>query len=179
MLVVVYAFSIGLQTYLTPKAIFHAVPKHSVITFKEGDKLYISSDKAFETDTNAFNFYIKNYAVSEGIKERIFLNEASVSTGSLYSRPTTKGMLLQWMGKNIYQGPLTDSAPGNVMSRIEYHLLTRGKYPRNGKMNVMGNPTFLLGGDLGYKTAERWKEVINVSGHGFYDLWTDGALLLR
>lgn len=171
-----YAVSVSVQTFLESKAVFHAVPRHNVISFKDRNKLYIASDGAFVTDTNAYNFYIKNYAVSEGVEEHLFLSEMdSAGRCDIYQRKIGENHLFEWKGKTIFMGShhVTDD-------RIDYHVLTGVKYPRNNdRFAGASNALFLLGGDIRPRTAERWKQAIVSGGYRLHDLWSDGALLLH
>jgi competence protein ComEC len=172
---VIYASSISLQSYLVPAAMVHSVPKHSVISFKEGEKLYIACDPEFATDTNAYNFHIRNYAVKEGALERIFINgDESIAQKDMYFRNVEGSQLIGFSGRTIYEG----AKPVNN-EFIDYQLLEYSRYPRAQKLELAGQPVFLLGGNMGKKTREQWKRIVKQNGFVCHDLMTDGALLLR
>jgi competence protein ComEC len=174
-LFVTYSVSTSTQTYFTSAGMFHAVPRHSVISFKEGSRLYISSDPEFALDTNAYNFYIRNYAIKEGILEKIYLNNsAPLNFPSLNSRKAGAGTLIRFGKTTIFRGPYVASIPV-----VDYHLLVDVKYPKNSEIDIKGNPVFLLGGGIKQKTGERWKRVIQESGNAFHDLRLAGALSLN
>lgn len=61
----------SLSTYLNAGMVSFLVPKHQVVGFKSGGELYLVSNKAFAEDTRAFDFNIKNYALSREIKDII------------------------------------------------------------------------------------------------------------
>jgi competence protein ComEC len=171
---VFYACSSGLQTYLTPRATIHAVPKHAVVSYREGDKMYISCDTAFLTDSNAYNFHLKNYAVREGVRETIFLtNQNARNMKSLYYCTAVGGSLMHLKGQTIYMGE-------GIQSRLalDYQLIVSARYPRDSVFETPGSPVFLLGGNVKARATERWQEIFSKNRHAFHDLYTDGALSL-
>ncbi len=160
------------ETFLRPKVVFHVVPKHDVISFKEGNKLFISCDDQFPADSSAYVFHLKNYAIEEGITERIFFNNKNPDNpASFYSRQIHNGTLFNWHGRTIWQGP-----PKSI--NIDYQLITEqddfGEMPANGQRTI-----FLAGGTMRRKSREKLKEQIRTEGNRFYDLESSGALLLR
>lgn len=70
-----YSVSRSIQIRLSDQMVVHSVPKHRVVSFKKGSSLYVVSDKAFERDVDAYNFYIKNYATSQEISKTVFVTE--------------------------------------------------------------------------------------------------------
>lgn len=70
---VMTSVSMSLQTYLTPERVAFQVPRHQVMTFKRGESLYIVSDSAFATDREAYDFNVRNYAVSREITSEMFV----------------------------------------------------------------------------------------------------------
>ena len=171
----IYAFSTSMQAYLAPSVVFHVVPKHTVITFKSGNTLYVSSDEEFVSDTDAYNFFIKNFAISQGALRTIFLNaQNSENIDGLYFGEQDRSKFLSFMGKTIYIGSKINSK-----HVFQYQVLTKTNYAKNTDLEVLGAPVILLGGDVRKKTSERWKEVILRNNQVFYDLQSNGALLLR
>lgn len=69
-----YSISKSIQLRFSDQMLVHNVPKHSVISIKKDDLLYVISDKDFVTDKHAFNFYIKNYAISQEVRETMFIS---------------------------------------------------------------------------------------------------------
>ncbi|TLV02991.1 ComEC/Rec2 family competence protein [Dyadobacter luticola] len=65
------AVSQSIFIYFSDTHIVHAVPKHAVRSFKDGNSLYVVSDATFPSDTNAFDFYLKNYVVNQEIENVI------------------------------------------------------------------------------------------------------------
>lgn len=70
-----YSVSRSIQIRLSDQMVVHAVPKHRVVSFKQGSSLYVVSDRIFKKDVDAYNFYIKNYATSQEIIETVFVTE--------------------------------------------------------------------------------------------------------
>lgn len=68
-----YSVSRSIQIRLSDQMVVHSVPKHQVVSFKQGSSLYVVSDKAFREDVDAYNFYIKTYATSHEIGETVFI----------------------------------------------------------------------------------------------------------
>ncbi|MCF2491347.1 ComEC/Rec2 family competence protein [Dyadobacter sp. CY347] len=68
-----YSVSQSIKIRLSDQMVVHHVPKHEVVSFKQGKSLYIVSDKAFEKDLDAYDFYIKNYATSQEVAETMFV----------------------------------------------------------------------------------------------------------
>lgn len=70
-----YSVSRSIQIRLSDQMVVHSVPKHRVVSFKKGSSLYVVSDKAFERETDAYNFYIKNYATSQEVSKTVFVTK--------------------------------------------------------------------------------------------------------
>lgn len=68
-----YSLGGSMANYMDDDQVAHRVPKHAVMSFKHGNTLYIASDAGFAADRDAYNFYIKNYAVSKEIGEVVFV----------------------------------------------------------------------------------------------------------
>lgn len=67
------AITQSIYIYITPAIAVHSVPKHSVRSFKYGNVLYVVSDHEFVSDTNAYDFYLKNYAIGVETEETTFI----------------------------------------------------------------------------------------------------------
>lgn len=61
----------SLNVYWNADPVVFQVPKHQVLSFKTGNKLYLLSDKSFREDVRAYDFNVKNYAVSHEIQRII------------------------------------------------------------------------------------------------------------
>ncbi|MCF0055576.1 ComEC/Rec2 family competence protein [Dyadobacter sp. CY356] len=171
---ILYSSSMSIQQYVTPKGMIHAVPKHTVMSFKDGNKMYFASDKAFEMDTNAFKFYIKNYAVSEGVTETNFVNNSPVEqVGDLYKRKLALGNLFYWHGKLIYSGLYIPTK-----AALDYAIISSPRYPGIKRIQANKNTVFLLSGENKRKTQQRWIDLIAQENCQMHNLLTDGAILL-
>lgn len=169
-----YSSSMSIQTYVSPKGMIHGVPKHTVMSFKEDNKMFIFSDRAFETDTNAYKFYIKNYAVSEGVTEVIFLNDTTINqTNNLITRHLDSGDLFSWRDKLIYKGTYVPTK-----TALDYTIISSPRYPKIKSIQANKNTVFLLSGDEKKRTQQRWRELFIQGNYQTHDLLTDGAILL-
>ncbi len=61
----------SLNMYWNADPVVFRLPKHQVLSFKTGNKLFLLSDKAFTEDIRAFDFNVKNYAVNHEIQKII------------------------------------------------------------------------------------------------------------
>ncbi len=167
---VIYSVSLSIQCYYTSSAVVHAVPRHAVISFKEGDRLYVLSDSLFTTDSEAYQFRIKNYAINQGVLETVYINQQSFVKGEdLLVRKVRKGFVANWQGKSISM----DLLPTGL---TDYTLISEG-YPKD---NIPGaqSTVFMLGGQMRGKKQVVWKQYFADNKYAFYDL-NQGALLLH
>jgi competence protein ComEC len=171
---VIYSSSMSIQTYLTPVGMIHAVPKHGVLSFKEGNILYISSDEGFETDIQAYNFHLKNYAIREGITSTVFLSRTGrFHSGALSVMPLKTGVLLTWKGTTIYKG-----AYFPTRTRLGYDFITGSWTHRMKTIMADQNTRFLLSGEVKKRTQERWFSLIAREKYPAHNLLTEGSVLL-
>jgi len=68
-----YSLSKSIQTHFSEQIVVHDIPKHSVVSVKQDDLLYIVCDKSFRGDQDAYNFYIKNYAIEQEVTRTVFV----------------------------------------------------------------------------------------------------------
>lgn len=73
MLFTTYSVSKSIQTRDSDRMAVHQIPRHEVVSIKQGKSLYIVSDRAFAKDLDAYNFYVKNYATSQEVEETVFI----------------------------------------------------------------------------------------------------------
>ncbi|WP_254560302.1 ComEC/Rec2 family competence protein [Dyadobacter diqingensis] len=170
---VFYAVSVSIQNYMVPKGVIHAVSKHTVISFKERDRLYIYADEGFLTDTNAYDSHIRNYAVNTGVLETVFLSIGDKSyPESIKIQSVANGDLLTWRGITIYKGDFV-----STKAAMDYQILSSSVYPKIAQFRASPATTFLIGGEVKKRAAERWRQVISENGSKTHDL-NEGALLL-
>ena len=172
---VIYSCSVSIQNFATPQALIHSIAKHTVISFKEGDKLYVFSDEAFILDSNAYDFHVKNYAIANGVLETIFMrNDPQFSPVNFYFKNLNEGNLMSWYGKTIYVGnylPSTDS--------VDYFLIKANKYPKISRIDASLKTIFLISGEVKKRAQERWAGLLIENKSRFHDLNKEGALFLR
>jgi competence protein ComEC len=77
LLLVTYSLSASIGIYLSSNHVVHHIPKHSVVSFKHGNSLYIASDKSFVSDQRAYDFYVKNHAINQEVSNVIYAGEKS------------------------------------------------------------------------------------------------------
>jgi competence protein ComEC len=68
-----YSVSNSIQLRFSNQMLVHHIPKHSVVSIKQDDLLYIIGDKDFMNDKQAYDFYLKNYAISQEVLETRFV----------------------------------------------------------------------------------------------------------
>ncbi|WP_247236359.1 ComEC/Rec2 family competence protein [Telluribacter sp. SYSU D00476] len=168
-LLAIYSVTTTLHTFQEEKMVVHAVPRHSVITVKKDNSLYLFANPEFWTDTAAFEYRLNNYLIKNLISDTV----RHTLTGSgrypgLDVLPTGQGVLLRWSGTTT-----TESPPGRHVP--DYLLITSRKYPTFDTLSRT-HVVYLLGGQLGSRTRARWKELLTASGNAFYDLLEEGAI---
>ncbi|KAA6439168.1 DUF4131 domain-containing protein [Dyadobacter flavalbus] len=68
------AVSVSMMTFLEEETVTYAIPGHSVMSFKKDAKLYLVADKGFAKDTNAYDYYVRNYVVNREVDKTIFIS---------------------------------------------------------------------------------------------------------
>ena len=173
-LFVIYSLSQSIQTYYSSIAIIHSVPKHSVLTFKEGNKLFISSDEAFRADATAYKFHVKNYAISAGVTDTIYLPQAAdYASGSLMLRYRGNRRIHMWKGLSINLGKDISKE-----TSLNYSLITSPITFSSARSRSSEVTTFLFGGEIRGRRLEKSKDNLARNGGRFYDL-SAGYLLLQ
>jgi competence protein ComEC len=164
-LFVFYSVSQSIQLFYSDKAYVHAVPRHSVLSFKSGNHLYLVSDSAFIKDDDAYNFRLANYAVKQGVLHIIHLSGMERYTTRHISYIKHKhGEVAIWHGRSFHRGAGTSGA------EINYQVLTSG-YPSEFLSSAS---LVMLGGEIRGRSADRWKQYIAANKIAFHDL-SDGA----
>lgn len=180
-----YATTHSLRTYHRQQLVVHAVPRHSVLSIKDQSTLYLLADEAFRQDTNAYRFRLENYQIQQLIQDTVFLAPGGQGTSSrVVVRQVSGGTLVAWPGGTLYAGEGVPSA-----AAVDYVLLTSRTYPRENPFSVQSSQPnewsepsrtlYILGGQMGVRTRERWKEILAQQGYRYYDPTTEGALVLR
>ncbi len=89
-----YSMAQTMNAYTTPGTLFHYVPKHTVVSVTNGQQAYIISDAAFRTDTLAYNFHLKNYLITHGIR--------TVNYYDLPDKATTQPLRMNLGSQSVY-----------------------------------------------------------------------------
>nr|WP_295928620.1 ComEC/Rec2 family competence protein [uncultured Dyadobacter sp.] len=63
----------SLLTFTAAERVSYRIRKHEVMSFKRGNRLYIVSDPAFPADTRAYDFNVRNYAITREIQDVVFV----------------------------------------------------------------------------------------------------------
>jgi competence protein ComEC len=167
---VLYGVSQSLQSFYSPQAMIHSIPRHSVLSFKEGDKLFIISDSSFVSDEDAYNFRIKNYAITQGVLETVYLSGQIRYQGKEFTMQSTeRGEVITWKDRMIRRG-------SPVSGAFDFALISEGNPTTN--LTTHSKTAFLLGGEIRGKRADKWLEHFQSGKKHFHDL-TKGALLLH
>ncbi|HEV7380864.1 MAG TPA: hypothetical protein VGN64_13785, partial [Dyadobacter sp.] len=160
-LLLFYSLSQSIQQYYTPGAIIHSVPKHSVISYRKGNTLFIQSDSAFVNDEDAYDFRIANYAVNSGVLHTVYLTETKRTKADdpLFGK-YANGDLVVWAGRVINRGAFSANRA------INYQLVTE----KEPSLRDVSTSVVLLGGEIRYRKADRWKEFLLANDIAFHDL---------
>lgn len=63
----------SLLTFLTAEQVSYRIRKHEVMSFKKGNRLYIVSDPAFPANSRAYDFNVRNYAITREVQDVVFV----------------------------------------------------------------------------------------------------------
>jgi competence protein ComEC len=157
-----YSMAQTLNAFTTSEVFFHYVPKHTVVSVKEGQKAYILSDAAFSTDTLAYNFYLKNYFVTHGI--------SSVSYHSLPDNATIEPLRVNLNASPIY---FDAKVPVNENNWL---IIRQKQFPRMSSLPHYLHTQFLVSPELGFKTKAQWLKLLEQSGNQVTDPANAGAV---
>ena len=157
-----YAMAQTLNELTTSRVLFHYVPKHTVLSTTNGQNAYVISDAAFRTDTLAFNFHLKNYFITHGIR--------SISYHDLPDK-----VLIQPLRVRLNSHPMYFDAkvPPHVPGWV---VLRQKRYPRLGTLPFYSHSHFLLSSELGFKTKAQWLNLLKQSGNQVTDPAESGAV---
>ncbi|REA64075.1 ComEC family competence protein [Dyadobacter luteus] len=158
---VMYSVSQSVQLFYSPAAIIHSIPRHSVVSFKNGDQLYVMSDSAFVNDKDAYNFRIANYAINHGVLNTVYLYQSDkLNDAAPAFLKCPYGELALWNGRLFTRGKFIRD------SNIDYQVVTNGMPPND----ISSQSLVMLGGEIRYKRADQWKEYLLANQIPFYDL---------
>ncbi len=161
-------YSIGMSTinYYLLEGRIMAISKHSVVTFKKGNTLFIMADPSFKEDSLAYQYHIKNYALSKGVTSVRFLSDENF----IGYRPLQGGRLLLHQQKLVFVG---EYFPKGVY--LDYILLSKPDPILETKISPQS--TILLGGQIFGKRRLQMLNTIDSLKFRYYEL-DQGSLLL-
>lgn len=157
-----YAMAQTLNEFTTPGVLFHYVPKHTVLSISKGQKAYIVSDAAFKTDTLAYNFHLKNYLITHGIR--------IVTYHDLPDKSITQPLRVNLGPQPLY---FDAKVPANVPSWV---VIRQKQYPRMDTLPLYSQTHFVLSPELGFKTKAHWLKLLRQSENRVTDLAESGAV---
>lgn len=150
-----------LDHFATEKVIFHATPKHTTLSFTQGQIAYILADPAFEIDKAAYIFNLKNYFNA--------LDILTVKSAYLPNRAENANLLL-----HTPKGPvLFDSQITGEQNKIT--IIRNKRFPKIANLTTNSGDTYLLSQELGYKTKEKWKSWLEATNCRLLDPSHSGA----
>ncbi|GHB82095.1 hypothetical protein GCM10007390_41450 [Persicitalea jodogahamensis] len=153
-------------TYATTQMVIHSVPRHTVLSVKNGQMAYVIADPEFKFDSINFDFHIKNYLNYQGIRriEYVDLPDKSLNAPSLIS----------WKSNS-----LGIDSKGGLFEGSSFSIVRSRKYPNGARLENSPQTTFILSQELGYKTKNQWKMVLSEARNRTIDLAEIGAVELR
>lgn len=150
-----------LDHFATDKIVFHATPKHTTLSFIQGQTAYILADPAFELDKATYDFNLKNYFNA--------LDILTVKSAYLPERAENANLLLR-----THKGPvLFDSQTTGGRNKIT--IIRNKRFPKIASLTTNSKGTYLLSQELGYKTKEKWKSLLEATNQRVLDPSQSGA----
>ncbi len=151
--------------FSTPDMNFHAISRHSVVSMTNGQRGYILSNAAFERDSMAYATHIKNYFVNRGIRSVRYytLPESAVNQPLKLRQGSTFN--LDWDAHS-------------EEDRASMVIIRNKKYPTPAFSFPQSTTRFILSPELGYRTKERWKVLLNDAKLPFIDPAETGTVHL-
>lgn len=159
-----YSIGTSVAASLNPQLLFHAVARHTVITYVDGNQAYVFCNNSFRYDTLSYDYSIKNYLVSRGVKNVQFveLKENRINIPELLSIKEKS------LGFDV---SILDAKPPWVIIRGK-------KFPKILNKEIQKGVVYLLSPELGYKTREQWKIIVTQQNGQYYSPVEQGALML-
>ncbi len=149
----------------TSKKVIHSVPRHTVLSIKKGQMTYIVADPEFKFDTTNFNFHLKNYLNYQGVTKLAYLD--------LPDKSLNYPAVIKWKDQIL-------GVDSKVFSQRKSYSLVRAKlYPKFEKIPTAPNTTFILSKELGFKTKNQWKKLLDEARNSTLDLAESGAIELK
>ena len=157
-----YAAARSLLSFNTSRLVMHSVPRHSVVSIKQGQTAYLLADPSFKYDTLAHAFNLKNYLNANGITQTKYLDFPDKSEN--------QPLLVRWENQAL-------GVDAQVFSNLPTRSVIRAKYfPKTLKVPANPSTTFVLSQELGFKTKNQWKALLGESPKAIIDLAETGAI---
>ncbi len=150
-----------LDHFSTEKIFFHAMPKHTTLSFTQGQTAYILADTGFETDKAANDFNLKNYFNA--------LDILTVKYAYLPDRAENANLLLHTHKGQV----LFDSKTTGQYSQMT--IIRNKRFPNVATLSTNSAGTYILSQELGYKTKEKWNTLLEAANNRVIDPSQTGA----
>jgi competence protein ComEC len=151
-----------LSDFNTSSLYVHAVPRHTVLTLTHGQRAYVFADDAFRSDSVAFKFHLSNYFARQGIRTLIPVTLPDDATPAPWRLTWNRGLI----GVNTQ----------NLSGTESWTIVRKSKYPPPGYIPPGDKGLYILSPELGFRTRNRWAEVLSGGGRRYYLPMEEGAL---
>ena len=157
-----YATVRSFTSFASPRMYVHSVARHTVLTATQGQTAYVMADPDFKYDSLAFGFHLKNYFNDQGIRRIAYLD--------LPDKSENDPMAIKWRNQAL-------GIDSQVFSESDNFALIRARqYPKVKKLVTSPNTTFILSQELGFKTKDQWKILLEEAHNPTTDLAESGAI---
>ena len=151
-----------LTDFNTSSLYVHAVPRHTVLTLTQGQRAYVIADDAFRADSVAFKFHLSNYFARQGIRTVIPVPLPDEKIPAPWRLTWNRGLI----------GVNTQSLSG-----VEnWTIVRKSKCPPPGYLPPGEKGVYILSPELGFRTRDRWAELLSRDGRRYYLPMEEGAL---
>lgn len=160
-----YSVGTSVAASLNPQLLLHAVARHTVVTYVDGNQALVFCNNSFRYDTISFDYSIKNYLISRGVKDVQFVELKE----NRLNRPELLIIKNKIVGFDV---SLVDNKAPWVMVRGK-------KFPKIEDIQIQKGQVYVLSPELGYKTREEWKNIVTQQNGKYYSPAESGALVLH
>lgn len=157
-----YSVGTNLSESNTPQVLFHAIPRHTVLTYSKGTSAHILCDPSFQLDTLSYEYYLKNYFLARGVRK--------VEFHELANNQRNVPELLR-IEKDTLGFDASDYSNRWVVIRAK-------KYPQGLAQEINKGVIYLLSPELGFKTRKQWENILTQRDSPFYNPMESGAIKL-
>ncbi|TDB66975.1 ComEC/Rec2 family competence protein [Arundinibacter roseus] len=159
-----YAFYTTVQlvdSFATSRLVFHAIPRHTVLTFTQGQSAFVAANPEFRKDSGAFDYHLANYFTALGIKTIEWLD--------LPPKELNESFLLRTPRTAIQMDALSETQKPQVV------IVRNKRFPQKARLSTATNTVFVLSPELGYLTRKEWEKVLIESKNNFQDPLISGS----